>query len=351
MNKKLEDGLGNIPGFLWRTAVSPVTFVVLSILWCVDLGAGSIVAYFNDSQFWVKMDSYPFSLWMSQVAPGIFPMSLWIYVLVVLSYLMILSLLMCTVNWFIRRRRRIRGLGEVLVHLGFLLVFTGFVIGSAWGVRARVHISEGEKVKVPGMGMALRLDNLKVIQSPQGRPLDTHSRVSLFASGSKVSQGSLRLNHPFIYGNTVVYPPEDYGTGVIGGVLGTQASGAVRLVLGRPVTLGRDRVLELGGVLQRGERRGNAIGPGLLVLVKNFEGKVMGSAYLSPAPGMNDRAVVAGNGIVLGQLSESVYGVFRVNRDPGVWFVIVGAVILSVGTIWALAGYLGILPSGAGPTS
>ncbi len=331
--------------------MSPVTFVVLSILWCVDLGAGSIAAYFNDPQFWVKMDSYPFSLWMRQVAPKIFPLSLWIYVLVALSYLMIISLLMCTVNWFIRRRKRIRGLGEVLVHLGFLLVFTGFVIGSAWGVRARVSVSEGETVKVPGMGMSLRLDNLTVIQSPRGRPMDTHSRVSLFAGGSRVSQGSLRLNHPHIYGNTVVYPPEDYGAGVIGGVLGTQTAGAVRLVPGRTVSLGGGRVLELGGVLQRGERMGNAIGPGLLVLVKNAGGQVLGSAYLSPAPGMIDRAIIAGNGIALGQLIESVYGVFRVNRDPGVWFVIVGALILSLGTIWALAGYLGILPSGVGPVS
>ena len=334
-----------ILSILWRTAVSPVTFVVLSILWCVDLGAGSIAAYFNDPQFWVKMDSYPLSEWLNQVAPGIFPLSLWVYILTALSYLVILSLLMCTVNWFLRRRKKIRGLGEVLVHLGFLLVFTGFVIGSAWGVRARVSVSEGETEKIPGMEMSLRLDSLKVIRSPQGRPLDTHGRVSLLAGGSEVSKGSLRLNHPFIHGNTVVYPPEDYGAGVVGGVLGTQAAGAVRLVPGRVGSLGRDRVLELGGILQPGERRGNAVGPGLLVLVRDSVGKVLGSAYLSPVPGMNDRAIIAGSGIALGQLTESVYGIFRVNRDPGVWFVIVGAVILSVGTLWALAGYLGIIPS------
>jgi hypothetical protein len=46
---------------LWAVFVHPVTFVVLSILWCIDLAGGSIAAYFNDPQFWQKMDAYPFN--------------------------------------------------------------------------------------------------------------------------------------------------------------------------------------------------------------------------------------------------------------------------------------------------
>ena len=63
-------------GTFWRLSVHPVTFVVLSVLWCVDLAAGSIAAYYNDPQFWQKMDAYPFNLWLKQVAPGTFPVSL-----------------------------------------------------------------------------------------------------------------------------------------------------------------------------------------------------------------------------------------------------------------------------------
>ena len=124
-------------GWLWRVASAPVTFVVLSILWCIDLAAGSIHAYRLDPQFWVKMDAVPFNEWLTRVAPTVWPASWWVYGLVALTYLVIASLLICTLNWFFRRCRGARGMGEVLVHLGFLLVFAGFVLGSGWGVRTQ----------------------------------------------------------------------------------------------------------------------------------------------------------------------------------------------------------------------
>jgi len=334
---------------IWRVATSPVTFVVLTILWCVDLAAGSIAAYFNDPQFWIKMDSYPFNLWLEQVAPKTFPLSLWIYILVVLSYLMIISLLLCTVNWFLRRRKRLKGLGEFLVHLGFLMVFAGFVLGSALGTRSQVRVPQGQTASVPGMGIDLKLESLSVVRSPEGRPLDTLSSVGLFRDGIQIAAGKVRTNHPLIWEKTVVYPPEDYGAGVVGGVLGASGAGAVRLISGQAVSLADGRFLEIGGILQRGERRGNVFGPGLLVVMKDKGGRSMGSAYLSPAPGMPDRADIAGTRLTLGQLTESTYGLFRVHRDPGVWLVIYGSIILFLGTIWALAGYLGIVPGAAKP--
>jgi len=343
--KPLEKSLD----LIWRVATSPVTFVVLTILWCIDLAAGSIAAYFNDPQFWIKMDSYPFNLWLEQVAPKTFPLSLWVYILVALSYLMIISLLLCTINWFMRRRKRLKGLGEFLVHLGFLLIFAGFVLGSALGSRSQVNVPQGQTAKVPGMELDLKLENLSVVRSPEGRPLDTISSVGLFQDGVRVAGGKIRTNHPLIWGKTVVYPPEDYGAGVVGGVLGASGAGAVRLISGRAVTLADDRTLEVGGILQRGERRGNVLGPGMLVVMKNQAGRTMGSAYLSPVPGMPDKADIAGVRLTLGQLTESTYGLFRVHHDPGIWLVIIGSVILFLGTFWALAGYLGIVPGAAKP--
>ena len=336
--------LKNVLTVIWRTAISPVTFVVLSLLWCIDLGGGSVVAYFNDPQFWVKMDRYPFNLWMKQVAPRTFPQSLWIYILVALSYLMIASLLLCTINWFLRRRRRFKGLGEVLVHLGFLLIFTGFVIGSALGIRTQVNLAVGERKEVPVMGLSLQLDDLEVVRSPQGRPLDTISTLKVFRDGTSFTEGKVRTNHPLIQGSTVVYPPEDYGSGVTGGVIGTSTKGAVLLGQGRSISMGGDRSLSLGGILQRGQRRGRAVGPGLLVVLRGSNGRFLDSAYLSSAPGMRSEDDLVGIRVTLGELTESTYGVFRVHRDQGVWLVIIGTVILALGTVWALAGYLGILP-------
>ncbi len=53
---------------LWRLAVSPVTFVILALLWCLDLGAGSLLAYRRPDLFG-SLDAYPFAVWLEQEAP------------------------------------------------------------------------------------------------------------------------------------------------------------------------------------------------------------------------------------------------------------------------------------------
>jgi hypothetical protein len=328
---------------LWAIFVHPVTFVVLSIMWCLDLAGGSIAAYFNDPQFWQKMDAYPFNLWLKQVAPRTFPVSLWLYILVVLSYLMILSLLLCTINWFWKRRKRLQGFGEVLVHLGFLLIFAGFVGGSAMGHRSSVVLEEGQILPVKGMGISVKLQGFEVVRSSQGRPLDTISELAVFVDDRKMAEGKVRTNHPLIKGSTVIYPPDNYEYGVTGGVLGTSTSGALTVRTGKDAALKDGRFLSVGGVLQEGQRRGRAAGPGILLLLRDRGGRVAGSAYLSSAPGMQSTALLGGVRITLGQLLDSSRGVFRVHYDPGVWLVILGSVILALGTVWALAGFLGII--------
>ncbi len=337
------NGIVRFASWLWRVSVHPVTFVVLSILWCLDLAGGSIAAYFNDPQFWQKMDAYPFNLWLKQVAPRTFPVSLWLYILVVLSYLMILSLLLCTINWFLKRRKRLKGFGEVLVHLGFLLIFAGFVGGSALGYRNSVVLEEGQTLPVKGMGISVKLQSFDVVQSPQGRPLDTISDLAVFVDGRRVAEGKVRTNHPLIKGSTVIYPPDDYEHGVTGGVLGTSTSGAVTVRTSQDAPLRDGRFLSIGGVLQEGQRRGSAVGPGILLLIRDRGGRTAGSAYLSNAPGMQRTALLGGVRITLGQLLDSSRGVFRVHYDPGVWLVVLGSVILALGTVWALAGFLGII--------
>ena len=341
-----ERQAGNMRNFvslIWKVSVHPVTFVVLTILWTVDLAAGSIAAYFNDPQFWHKMDHYPFNLWLKYIAPETFPLSLWVYILVVLSYLMILSLLLCTVNWFLKRRKRLRGFGEVLVHLGFLFIFAGFVVGSALGSRSTVALEEGQISPVKGMGISVKLQDFDVVQSPQGRPLDTISDLAVFVDGRKVAEGRARSNHPLIKGSTVIYPPDDYEYGVTGGVLNTSTSGAVTVRTGQDAPLRDGRTLSIGGVLQEGQRRGKAVGPGILLLIRDRGGKVAGSAYLSSVPGMQRTALLGGVQITLGQLLNSSSGVFKVHYDPGVWLVLLGSVILALGTVWALASFLGLI--------
>ena len=351
--RNLEPGTENRPlrrvgAKLWAVFVHPVTFVVITILWCVDLAGGSIAAYFNDPQFWQKMDAYPFNLWMKQVAPKTFPGSLWVYILVALSYIMVISLLLCTINWFMKRRKKLKGYGEFLVHLGFLLIFAGFVLGSSMGTRARVVLETGQVVPVKEMGVSLRLNNLEVVQAPSGRPMDTLSSMTVFENGQEVAEGTVRTNHPILHGSRVIYPPENYGQVISSIKVGTSSSGVITLQENVPAVLSEGRTLWLTRVDREGERRRPGTGNGFLLQVRGTSGRPSGSTYLTDGSGKKGAfGVVAGEQVTLGQVLWTIQGVYRVHYDPGVWLVILGTVILALGTVWALLVYLGILKDAA----
>ncbi len=335
-----ESSAGTRPGLLqrlWNAAVSPATFVWLSILWCLDLAVGSIVAYRADPAFWVKMDAYPFNVWLREVAPRTLPQSLWVYILVVLTYLVVASLVLCTLNWFFRRRKRLRGMAEVLVHLGFLLIFTGFVLGSGFGSRVQgIRVAEGSAVPVGDTGLALRVDRVETVRGPAGRAWDTVSRVALLREGEPVAAGTVRTNHPLIWGSTVVYP-QGASSRVIGATVAT-TEGTRRLRPGRDAALVAGKMLRLRAVLDPGVRRGPYIGPGAVVEVLGPGGETLGAAFLSP--GMQGLVDLGGVRVRLLDLEVVPGGVYNVHHDPGVRFVLPGALVLTLGTFWALAVYL-----------
>ncbi len=321
---------------VWEIAVSPSTFVVLSILWCLDLAVGSLVAYRADPRFWIRMDAYPFNLWLREVAPLEWPRSLWVYILVVLTYLVVASLVLCTVNWFFRKRRRLRGMGEVLVHLGFLFVFAGFVLGSGFGSRVQgVRVTEGGEAPV-GRGLSLRVERVEVVRGPGGHAWDTVSRVALVREGRVVARGTVRTNHPLIHGTTVVYP-QGASARVAGAVLAT-TRGTVRLRPGADAPVGTEGVLRIRALLDPGERWGPYIGPGAVVELAAPDGRTRGSAFFSP--GTRGVVNLGGLRVRLLELELAPGGIYNVHRDPGVWLVLAGACVLTLGTFWAVAGYL-----------
>jgi cytochrome c biogenesis factor len=238
---------------LWRLAVHPVSFVVVCLLWCLDLGLGSLLAYGRPDIFGT-MDAYPFALWLREVGARTLPWSAWVYLLAALTWTMTASLALCTLNWFWKRRRSLRSLGEVLVHLGFLLVFAGFVVEAVAGTRVHgVLVPEGGETPLAPLGVSLRLVRLDFTVSPRGEVLDTVSTLQVRRAGA-VAAGVSRVNHPLIAGATVVYP---------------------RGYEDRPTPFGPRR-----------------------------------------------------------------FGRYDVHRDPGVRFVLAGAALLLLGTVWAFGSYL-----------
>ena len=57
--------------------------------------------------------------------------------------------------------------------------------------------------------------------------------------------------------------------------------------------------------------------------------------------GVAQQAFHVGRGAVA--VPGFVRGLFDVHRDPGIWLALSGGVILAIGTLWALFGYLGLI--------
>ena len=321
---------------LWRLAVNPVTFVVICLLWCLDLGLGSLLAYQRPDIFGT-MDAYPFAVWLREVGRRNVPWSAWVYLLVALSWLMTASLALCTVNWFWRRRGSIKGLGEVLVHLGFLLIFAGFVIEAVLGTRVHgVLVGPGEEATIQPLGLSLRLEKIDVTTSPAGEVLDTVSAL-IVRRGAQSAAGTSRLNHPLIAGSTVVYPRGFQR--VISAVRLLTPGGALRLEPGDSSQLPDGRRLVLRGILQPEEERGGLRGPAVYVGLIGLAGQQLQSAMLAPGRG-SGKTVISGIPVALERFEDRLLGRYDVHRDPGVRFVLLGAVLLFAGTLWAFGTYV-----------
>jgi len=325
---------------LWRLAIAPVTFVVLALLWCLDLGAGSLLAYSRPDLFG-SLDSFPFTVWLRVEGPRAWPWSLWVHLLTVLSWLMVASLLLCTVNWLLFRRKRLRGVGELLVHLGFLLVFAGYVLGAGWGARSlglKIPVTGGS-IRVPEQGVELTLKEVRPLYGVLGDVQGEESDLELTGPVGTSSGRGVRLNHPLLAGTTVVYP-RGVRQEVVGARLELAGAGTVELRPGQPLRLGDGRSLEVAGLLQQDESRGEAQGPGVALQLRSAVGAPLAVAYLSPAEGGSTVADLAGVRLGLAGLTGPFVAVYDLHRDPGVRLVLWVAVLITIGSLWAFAAYL-----------
>jgi cytochrome c biogenesis protein len=94
-----------------------------------------------------------------------------------------------------------------LGHLSLILLIIGFLIGSYAGFRNTSFIvAEGSSRPIGyGTGLSLHLDSFSDEYYPGGQPKDYRSMVTLYDSGRKVKQGTIRVNYPMHYGGVSFY--------------------------------------------------------------------------------------------------------------------------------------------------
>lgn len=135
-------------------------------------------------------------------------------------------------------------------------------------------------------------------------------------------------------GATVVYP-QGVRQEVTGARLEVTGLGRIELKPGQPVHLPDGRILEVAGLLQQDESRGELQGPGI-----GLRSTAGATAYLSPADGGQTVADLGGVQVRLAELTGPFTAVYDIHRDPGVQPVLWRAILITLGSLWAFGAYL-----------
>jgi len=242
-------------------------------------------------------------------------------------------------------RGRWTRLGVYVVHFSVVLLLIGGLIGSIFGFEGFVNIAEGESVesiqlrnnnqKYP-LGFEVRCDDFFVDFYDTGAPKEFRSSLTILKQGKTVLQKDIIVNDPLRY-EGISFFQSSYGSLPSSEVIlnftsiDTGMQYSKKASLNTPVVIPED----LGTfVLQKHARQAN------------FRGHNIGEAFigtLTPANGSQvevtlpvqfpsfDRMRKGKVFIAIEDFVPRYYTGLQVSRDPGVWVVYIGFILMIIG--------------------
>jgi cytochrome c biogenesis protein len=233
-----------------------------------------------------------------------------------------------------------------LTHLSVLVIFCGAIVGSLAGFKGYVNISEGESISaVPlrsggnrELNFTVKCNSFQVEFYPNGMPKDYRSDLSVLKDGREVLRKTIRVNDPLDYEGITFYQ-SSYGrlphsaTFEIRGKDGV-ALGALAAPFGKQVDVpGANIKIE---VLDYREHfhlsDGSEAGPVYGVNVIRPGAPAEGIWVSESNPAMNRI------GEYTFRVKDAKFTSFtglQVNKDPGVWLVWTGSLMLVAGILMA----------------
>lgn len=223
-----------------------------------------------------------------------------------------------------------------MVHFAILIILVGGIIGALWGFRGSIMLMEGEstnKVVVEGrhqrlipLPFEIRCDKFFIDFYPNGMPKEFRSDITILEKGQKVLQKAIRVNHPLTYHGITFYQA----------TYQTMAEAELKLLVGS-----REKKIVLKPFGQ-GVWKEEGIRLGLMDFGR-AHGLMAARIWISvddEAPQsvwvltQHPRRIMTKKGPILILLEDlrPVYATgLQVKKDPGVWLVWIGFVLLIFG--------------------
>ena len=257
-------------------------------------------------------------------------------------------------------------LGVYIVHFSVILLIVGAIIGSLFGFKAFVNIPEGESVdharlrnssQVQPLGFTIRNDDFDISFYDTGAPKEFRSSLTILENGQEVFKKDIIVNDPLRYKGISIFmasygemAPErksanDISMENIHLNFTINASGMVykrKAEIGKPVAIPEGHgTFTLTAFEPEADFRGQNIGAALIGTLTPVQGDAVD--ILLPLHFPNFDKMRRGEVVisVADQKQETFspikkkdvryYSGLEVNKDPGVWVVYSGFIIMIVG--------------------
>ena len=236
-------------------------------------------------------------------------------------------------------------LGVFVVHASVLLLLAGALIGSVFGFKASVRIDEGNqtgrvfesKTRVPiDLDFIIRCNEFQVKFYDTGAPEEFRSSLTIIENGQESFTTDIRVNHPLRYKGINIFQ-SSYGTAtpsaavitIVDNLTGEETIRAVRI--GETIALPDDQgSFLLQGFLPHFEFRGQNLGETFFgkVDLGGEDGFQIGLPVKFPT---FDKMRKGRFTFVVKEFERRYYTGLQVTKDPGVWYVYAGFILMILG--------------------
>ncbi len=323
---------------LWKILSSTELTIILAVLICINAAYGSILTV-KYADFYRSFDQLILFPALLDIGTEYLHLTFWIYLLIALVALFTLNTVVCTTDrlyQILTTKAPWRLIIPHIVHIGFLIAVLGHLASSVSGFKSPYNLlSEGEVVPVPYTEeLSIRLDGVEAAYTDTGDMDALKTTVTLFKGGSEELTSTISINDPLIYNGIAFYhlkhgrTPSGLVLGVEGEILNAPFGGSFTLEEGAKYIMGDlypDFAVDSNGrAYTRSERYND---PRQEIISPSGE-----RAYLEVnTPGKTVR--IDGKTVRLINYSFGDYAILMISKDTGIWLIILGSSVLTLGII------------------
>jgi cytochrome c biogenesis protein len=234
-------------------------------------------------------------------------------------------------------------LGVYLVHCSILIILAGGIVGSLWGFKGFLELKEGETKdrlllrdtgELRPLGFSVRCDRFSVSFYENGMPKEYRSDLTFLEKGREPQKAAIRVNDPFTFQGITFYQSswdQSLGSATVVLTAGGQTHEVTLTEEQRPQPVpGTPYSL----ILMRYVNNLAEMGPGLGLILSQGDREVDHGWTLVNHPGWHGNRLGDFKVTVKGVKTTLVTGM-QVNRDPGIWFIWVGSILMLLGFLIA----------------